>query len=184
MDKILAGIAVLGVALGAFFLSRNARASTVSAPTEPANIGPGVGGIEPVPLGSSGRGIRNNNPFNIEFRTSIQWRGQVGTDGRFTIFDTPLNGLRAGMINIHTKFTRDGINTVRGLLTVLSPAHENPLEAYVTYVSNRLSVAPEQPLDWRAVILPLSKAIVFFENGQNPYPDSLYQQALQETGKQ
>lgn len=180
MDKILAFFALAAIGIGALFLPRIARGS----------VNTGDGGGEPFtpdpeaePLGTSPKGIRNNNPMNLEFRTSIQWRGQLGTDGRFAVFDTALNGIRAGMINIHTKFHRDGIRTVRRLINTLSPSFENPTENFVQFVSNRLGVSPEQPLDWRQVIIPLSKAIVFFENGEDPYPDSLYRQALQETGK-
>lgn len=134
------------------------------------------GGISPT-------GLRNNNPFNIEFRTSIQWRGQVGTDGRFVIFDSPLNGLRAGMINIHTQITANGFNTIRKLIQRLSPSIENPTENFITFVSEQTGIAAEQPIQYDRDILPLSKAIVTFENGENPFSDSLYEQALAETGR-
>lgn len=138
---------------------------------------------EPVVVGSSPKGIDNKNPFNLEFRTSIEWRGQIGTDGRFVIFNIPLNGIRAGMINIHTKMTRDGLNTVRKIITRLSPAVENPTEAFIQFVSGRMSVAPDQPLQFRTHIIAMSKAIIQFENGEQPYDDTLLLLALRETDR-
>ena len=56
------------------------------------------------------RGIRNNNPGNLEKRTT-DWQGKVphpqNTDSRFEQFDTIEHGLRALMINVHTKVTRE-----------------------------------------------------------------------------
>lgn len=143
-----------------------------------------IGGTVPGPqVGASPKGIGNKNPFNLEFRTAIEWRGQIGSDGRFVIFDTALNGLRAGMINIHTKMTRDGLNTVRKIITRLSPAVENPTEAFIQFVSGKMGVAPDQPLQFGSHILAMSEAIIQFENGEQPYPNTLLLQALRETGK-
>ena len=171
MGKILAAIAAFIAGLGAFFAFGTAKDRTID---------------EPVPgpqRGISPSGIANNNPFNLEFRSTILWRGQLGTDGRFVIFDTPLNGIRAGMINIHTKMTRDGLNTVRRIISRLSPAVENPTEAFIQFVSGRMQVAPDQPLQFIVHIIPMSKAIIQFENGQQPFSDELIAQALRETGR-
>ena len=173
MDKILAFLAFAGVAIGALFIPRIAKGATVSVPENP----------DAQPLGTSPKGIRNNNPMNLEFRSSIQWRGQLGTDGRFAVFDTPVNGIRAGMINIHTKMVRDGLNSVRKILNRLSPSFENPTESFITFVSRRMGVGADQPLTFAQHILPMSKAIVFFENGEDPYTDDQYREALRETGR-
>lgn len=179
MAKILITLAALFTGIGVLLASRSARATV----TEPANIGPGIEGIGPVPMGSSPAGLRNNNPFNIEFRTTIQWQGQIGTDGRFVVFRTALLGIRAGMINIHTKMTRDGLNTVRKIITRLSPAVENPTEAFIQFVAGRMGVAAEQPITWRPNIIAMSKAIIQFENGQQPFSDDTLNEALQATGR-
>ena len=174
MDKIIASLVAAAIIAGAFLFSRPASAAQAVDPDAPD--------FEP-PSGI--RGLDNNNPFNLKFRPDIQWRGQIGNDGTFVIFNTALNGLRAGMINIHTKFTRDGIKTVRGLINILSPAFENPTESFVSFVSTRLGVSPEQPLEFGQVIIPLSQAIVTFETGvaNGGFPDSLYKDALRESGR-
>lgn len=174
MDKIIASLIAAALIAGAFLLSRTATAAQSVDPNAEDFVPP-----------SGIKGLDNNNPFNLEFRPNIQWRGQLGTDGRFVIFNSALNGLRAGMINVHTKFTRDGLNTVRGLISRLSPSSENPTEAFIGFVSKRLSVSPEQPLVFQQVIIPLSQAIVSFETGvpNGGFPDSLYREALKETGR-
>ncbi len=178
---IFAGAIGSIAALGALMFSRGARAADVPVISDqPGRID---AELSP-PQGSSPLGLSNNNPFNLEYH-GIGWVGELGVDrtGRFSVFDTAENGIRAGMINVHTKMTRDGANTVRKLLTLLSPAFENPLEAFVTFVSSRLSVAPDQPLDYRQHIIQLSKAIIQFENGSMPYTDDQLHSALLRTGR-
>lgn len=75
---------------------------------------------------NSPRGVRNNNPFNIE-AGSTPWKGMTGSDGRFAQFDTAESGLRAGAVNLMTKFKR-GNNTVAGLIEEWAPASENGAE--------------------------------------------------------
>ena len=181
MAKFWIALAALLASIGVLLTSKAARGATVDAP----NIGPGAEGIGVVPLGSSGSlGLSNNNPFNIKFRASIQWEGQTGTDGTFVIFRTAHFGIRAGMINIHTKMTRDGLNTVRKIMNRLSPFVENPnIEAFIQFVAGRLNVAADQPITWRPYIIDMSKAIIFFENGQQPFSDDQLNDALVATGR-
>ena len=172
MARLFAILAAAALALGALLIPRLGRAAQSVDPEEPD--------FEPP---SGVRGIRNNNPMNLEFRTGIQWRGQLGTDGRFVIFDTALNGIRAGMINIHTKMTRDGLTSVRRIIERLSPAFENPTESFIVFVARRMGVSPDQPLVFTQHIVSMSKAIVRFETGEEPYPDSLFREALAATGR-
>jgi len=180
-NRIFAAITTFFAAIGALLFARSARGS------ETVGTAPGTptGDDDTVVLvvqGTSPLGLRNNNPFNLEFR-NIGWVGEVGTDGRFSIFDNAENGIRAGMINVHTKMTRDGANTVRRLLSILSPAFENPLESFITFVSRRLGVAPDQPINFPQHILQLSQAIIQFENGTQPFSIEELQRALSRTGR-
>ena len=65
----------------------------------------------------------------------------------------------------------------------LSPSFENPTEAFIQFVAGRLSVAADQPITFQPYIIRMSKAIIQFENGQQPFSDSELQEALQETGR-
>mgnify|MGYP000745777313 CR=1 FL=1 len=174
MDNILFGMGALAVALGLLFIPRTARGEVEVIRMSDLPLEP--------PVGSSPLGLRNNNPFNLEFR-NIGWIGEVGTDGRFSVFDTAENGIRAGMINIHTKMNRDGANTVRKLLTLLSPAFENPLEAIIQFTASKLNVAPDQPIQFGIRIIQLSQAIIQFENGQQPFTFDELESALARTGR-
>ena len=39
-------------------------------------------------------GVRNRNPANI-VAGPVTWQGQTGVNGRFCVFDTPKDGIRA-----------------------------------------------------------------------------------------
>jgi hypothetical protein len=175
--NLFATVAAMFAALGAFLFSRSAGAAETVISDQPGRT---TG--EAPPIGASPLGLANNNPFNLEFR-NIGWVGEIGTDGRFSIFDTAENGIRAGMINIHTKMTRDGLRTVRQLITRLSPAFENPTESFIQFVSRRVGVAADQPIEFRPSIIGLSRAIIQFENGSQPFSIDELEDALARTGR-
>ncbi len=118
---------------------------------------------------SQPRGIRNNNPGNIE-RTGTKWRGMSADqskDSRFVVFDYPEWGIRAIARVIKTYMGR-GVNTVQGIINTWAPPSENDTAAYIAAVARKIGVTPYQPLD--AGALPgLVAAIIFHENGQQPY---------------
>lgn len=184
MDKILLVGAGLVAVLATLFFSRRAEAGepvpfTIDVELNPDNF---PEDSEMTPTGSSPLGLKNNNPFNLEFR-NIGWIGETGSDGRFSVFDTAENGIRAGMINIHTKMTRDGKTSVRKLINTLSPPHENPTEAFIKFVSREINVSAEQVLQFSTHITGLSKAIIAFENGSQPFDDETLARALARTGR-
>lgn len=115
------------------------------------------------------RGIRNNNPGNIEARET-RWQGQAGSDGRFAKFTTPEHGLRALSRDMQTKMGR-GLTSVRSILNTYSPPSENNTAAYIAAVSRVLGVSPDARLDPNDVQMrvKLMAAIIQHENGQQPY---------------
>lgn len=142
----------------------------------------GAAPVEYEPKPSDPLGIRNRNPMNLR-DAGIAWRGRIGANQGYVVFDRALNGIRAGMLNLHTYFQRDHRDTVRKIVTAWAPSHENPTDAYVQFVASRLGVAPDQRLSWHVHVIPLSRAIVHFENGRDPYSAELYEAALRETGR-
>jgi hypothetical protein len=119
------------------------------------------------------RGIRNNNPGNIEwiFDVKRRWRGMVGRDAqapRYAVFDTPANGVRAIGGELKASF-RKGQRTVRAIINEWAPPTENDTSAYVQHVAALLAVQPDAVLETRAALLPLTLAIIRHENGQQPY---------------
>jgi hypothetical protein len=171
MDKsiIFGGLALLVFGTLALFPRRVQATVTEETPMSETQ------GIKPI----APRGLRNNNPMNLRYVAAIDWVGQTGQDNAgYAIFDTAENGVRAGMINLRTGFERYNANTVRKIITRWAPAHENPTSSYIDYVGRTLSVGPDMALLFnREIIVPLSRSIVQFENGQQPYPDSLFEAA-------
>lgn len=119
------------------------------------------------------RGIRNNNPGNIEYNKANNWNGQTGHDGRFIQFDTMENGVRALTILIVNYYQRYGAVTVEQILNRYAPGHENPTNSYIDFVADKVGVAPRQMLNLDEHLLSLIGAIIRFENGQDIAPGQL-----------
>lgn len=127
----------------------------------------------PVPPSRSPRGERSNNPGNI-VRGSSPWEGEVsGADARFASFATPEAGIRAMGKNLLAYQDGHGINTVEGIISRWAPSTENDTGAYVRAVSKAAGVGPRDKIDLHdpATLAGITKAIIQFENGRQPYSD-------------
>ncbi|HHG1728952.1 TPA: hypothetical protein ACPUPS_002009 [Enterobacter cloacae] len=123
--------------------------------------------------GDSARGIRNNNPGNLEYSKSNPWSGQTGDDGRFAKFETPEHGIRALGRNL-LSYHRQGIDTVNDIINRWAPPDDNNnTSAYINAVCAQLGVTPDQPLDASNpdTLKALCAAIIHHENGSQPYSD-------------
>lgn len=122
------------------------------------------------------RGIRNNNPGNLEASSSNPWIGQTGSDGRFAKFETPEHGIRALGRNL-ISYQRQGIDTVGEIINRWAPPSDNnDTAAYIKAVCAQLGVTANQPLDASNpdTLQALCAAIIKHENGTQPYsPDQL-----------
>lgn len=130
------------------------------------------------------RGIRNNNPGNIDYNPRNRWLGQLAPDPaiekRFARFDTPENGIRAIAKLILAYRGKDGqadvghagIDTVQEIISRWAPGIENDTDAYVAAVAAALRVSPHAPLDVRSppVLTGLVASIIRHENGDVHYP--------------
>ncbi|WP_418936795.1 hypothetical protein [Leclercia adecarboxylata] len=121
------------------------------------------------------RGIRNNNPGNLEASWAFSWQGQNGTDGRFATFATPEHGIRALGVNL-LSYQRRGLDTISKIISRWAPPQDNnDTTAYIQNVSQALGVSPTTRLDVTspAVLRALSKAIIRQENGGVPFSDEV-----------
>ncbi|WP_323111458.1 hypothetical protein [Klebsiella quasipneumoniae] len=122
------------------------------------------------------RGVRNNNPGNLEANSSNPWIGQTGSDGRFAKFETPEHGIRALGRNL-ISYQRQGIDTVGEIINRWAPPSDNnDTAAYIKAVCAQLGVTANQPLDASNpdTLQALCAAIIKHENGTQPYsPDQL-----------
>ncbi len=142
-------------------------AGGVGALTPPAADG------APVPPSRSPRGERNNNPGNL-VKGSSPWDGEVsGADARFATFATPEHGIRALGKNLLAYQDKHGINTVEGIVSRWAPASENDTRAYIAAVAGAVGVAPDAKIDLHdaKTLAGITKAIIRFENGRQPYTD-------------
>lgn len=123
--------------------------------------------------GDIARGIRNNNPGNLEYSKTNPWVGQTGDDGRFAKFETPEHGIRALGRNL-ISYQRQGIDTVNDIINRWAPPSDNNnTEAYIQAVCAQLGVTPDQPLDASNpdTLKALCASIIQHENGSQPYSD-------------
>lgn len=123
------------------------------------------------------RGIRNNNPGNIE--KGAPWQGLAAdqsTDRRFCVFTEPRWGIRAiarVLITYQDKrLARDGsrIDTVQEIIARWAPAGENNVSSYVRAVRRAMGIEPGAEVDVHCYehMRPLIAAIIRHENGRNP----------------
>ena len=92
------------------------------------------------------RGIRNNNPGNIENNPRNPWQGFTGDDGRYAIFDEAQNGIRA-LVKVLRSYKRQGIDTVAEIITRWAPPSENDTATYIRTVAGRIGVAQNERID-------------------------------------
>ena len=120
---------------------------------------------------ASARGIRNNNPGNLEASNSNPWQGQTGSDGRFAKFETPEHGIRALGRNL-LSYQRQGIDTVNDIITRWAPPEDNnDTAAYIKSVCAKLGVSADQQINTSDpdTLNALCAAIITHENGNLPY---------------
>lgn len=141
--------------------------------TRADNAGPGS---------NAPRGIRNNNPGNLE-RNATQWQGMAedqSADSRFIVFDDPVYGIRALARVLKTYRESYGLNTVIEIISRWAPAHENNTASYARAVASAIGADPYTHFtDSRDTRLKLVKAIIKHENGVQPYPDDLIAEGIE-----
>jgi hypothetical protein len=122
-------------------------------------------GAGPRANSSDPRGIRNNNPLNLEYRPD---QGAIGSDGRFGVFPTMEAGVAAAARQLKMYRDQHGLNTVSGIVGRWAPAGENNTNAYILSVAKAMGVDPNAQLDLDnpAVMSSLISAMARVENGR------------------
>lgn len=131
------------------------------------------------------RGIRNKNPGNIR-KSFDKWQGLSSKqlDCDFFQFNAPEWGIRALARILVTYQAKHKLKSVQAIIGRWAPPNENNTPAYVASVAKKLGVAPTADIDVTnpAVMRPLVEAIIFHENGQQPYPAGLLDKAMELAG--
>ncbi len=114
------------------------------------------------------RGIRNNNPGNIEHNRANRWVGLATppSDGRFCRFTEMKHGVRALAHLLLVYQTKYKLDTIRKIITRWAPNHENSTTAYVNAVARGFHSADAQ-IDLSDVhtLHHLTRRIIDHENG-------------------
>ena len=117
--------------------------------------------------------VRNNNPGNLR-ADGISWRGlcqsgdiRADQDPDYCVFTAPVLGFRALAIDLRTKWSKDGLRSIRAIITKYSPPEENNTASYITAVSQMTGIAPDAALDLDspAQLSSLARAIAVQESG-------------------
>lgn len=112
------------------------------------------------------RGLRNNNPGNIDKGQSWQGLDEVQSDSRFASFISMDYGCRALIKLLQTYHNKYGLNCVEDIINRWAPPTENDTTAYVNSVAKALNVSPTESLTFnRNTLITLGKAIARHENG-------------------
>lgn len=131
--------------------------------------------------GRTPRGIRNNNPGNLR-RNSDPWQGLSERQGdvEFFTFKDSVYGIRALARTLIAYQDKHDLRTIRQIVSRWAPPTENNTNAYVRAVAAETGLNADQPLDMHRFnhLLPLTKAIIRHENGQQPYTDAQLTKAL------
>lgn len=129
------------------------------------------------------RGLRNNNPGNIEL--GANWQGRVPnnkqTDKRFVQFVEPKWGIRA-MTRIIDNYKKRNVLTIEQIIYTWAPPSENNSDSYVKSVLNTMGLPKEAkdfiPSKQEGDYLGLIKGIIKHENGLQPYSDETIKEGI------
>ena len=121
----------------------------------------------------SSRGIRNANPGNLR-KSADKWQGLAvdQSDAAFFTFKAPEWGIRALCRVLLTYQDKYGLDTVEKIINRWAPPVENDTQAYINSVAGQMGVHPVHgtlDLHIYGFMLPLVKAIIRHENGEQPY---------------
>ena len=116
------------------------------------------------------RGLRNNNPLNIEkTKGGNPWQGEIvpSADSRFAQFKSMAYGYRAAFKLLDNYQRNYGIDTIRKMISRWAPSNENYTHNYVKAVSERSGVPADVRVTTtnRDVMVPIVSAMSFVENG-------------------
>ncbi|MCJ8600978.1 hypothetical protein MWH03_00085 [Klebsiella pneumoniae] len=142
------------------------------------------------------RGIRNNNPGNLD--SGSPWQGlTTGSDPRFCTFLDPAFGIRAlavTLITYHDKRKANNgtkIDTITEIIERWAPPQENDTKAYIKFVSKMTGIGADEALNLHDynTLRPIVEAIIRHENGKGPfdtantwYSDDVLEEGLRRAG--
>lgn len=117
------------------------------------------------------RGIRNNNPGNIEKnKWQPTWAGEVwpSEDKRFCTFQSMAWGCRAILRTLRTYHKLHGLETVEQIIGRWAPSNENDTKSYALHVASAIGRSTDERIpfdDDPTYYLAIARAIARHECG-------------------
>ncbi|WP_201447539.1 structural protein [Photorhabdus australis] len=132
------------------------------------------------------RGIRNNNPGNIDYNRFNDWLGQLPLDPkiepRFCRFESPEYGIRALFKLLQNYQRKHNLNTVREIINRYAPQHENHTENYIQFAAKKVGVSANDRISTqdKITLFALAEGIIKMENAnQQPYSPETFERAFE-----
>lgn len=130
------------------------------------------------------KGIRLNNPGNIEHGQPWMGLSEVQSDPRFCQFVAPQYGIRAIHIILQTYQNKYGLKSVSDIINKWAPPNENDTASYIKDVSFHCGVGPD---DQVFVMEPqaayyLVTAIIAHEDSNYHYEEDVIWMGLELAG--
>lgn len=116
------------------------------------------------------RGVRNNNPFNIRFSPTNDWKGKITenkSDDMFEEFSSLEYGVRAWCILIKTYVKKHHCSTLRSIVYRFAPVSENDTLSYYKYVKEAVGSLAVDPFS-NVFLFRLACSMWYVENGVIP----------------
>ncbi|WP_395675526.1 peptidoglycan-binding protein [Inquilinus sp.] len=133
------------------------------------------------------RGVRNNNPGNIDrgqdwqgLATPAEMTKEQKAEKRFAVFRAPEWGIRALVKLLQTYQSKHGLRTIRGIINRWAPPVENDTGAYARAVAKAVGVGPDDTVDMKdhKTAAELVAAIVAHENSGFRYAAAVFDKGL------
>lgn len=116
------------------------------------------------------RGLRNNNPLNIEHSADNKWLGldHPPSDGRFARFKSMDYGVRAAAMLLMKYYDKDGLDTIRKIVHKWAPTTENNTASYIAAVAKHTWITADASINLhdRVVMEKLIAAMGKHETGE------------------
>ncbi|WP_277966728.1 hypothetical protein [Pantoea trifolii] len=119
------------------------------------------------------RGIRNNNPGNLNFVGQAGATKEGGENGRFAVFSSMQDGIAALHRQLKLYFSR-GVDTVEKIVNKYAPASDdNNVSAYIKQLVGATGKQADEKLDSgdQETVFKLIRGIVNHENGKGYVSD-------------
>lgn len=164
-----------GVQLSADSKSRLAAmgsgAPTVATPASPATPAPNAAPTAAPRTGAGmTRGIRNNNPGNLNFAGQPGATREGGPNGRFAVFGTMQEGKDA-LAKQLLRYQARGKDTIESIINTYAPSSENDTQAYIRHMERTTGKKGNEKIDlrdekFRATFMD---GIIAHENGKSGF---------------